>query len=797
MKKFLTITFTILLLLISTSVYANTENWTDEGIYDATWFGDDYSTQTKWEIWDEADLAAFSVAVNGRNTFSGKTIELKADIDLSGKEWTPIVSPAASYEQFAGTFEGNGHTITNLTNTKLANINGFVYYGGFFGSIAGGTIKNLSLTNVSIEIEPESSNSYVGMLVGYCQGGKIYNVNVDGNISVETSKQGANHIGGLIGYSTNSSNQQIHNCTVTINSNNKIKSVSVANEDGVYAVQNVGGLIGYIRLNLRPLEIVGTKVILDGEISAEGGKTSNTSNLGTNVGGMIGLIGSKQNVVIYSSSVTGTGSIISTSDSSNSGDIDYTHCAGGIVGAISSEGNTANDSYVTFNNVGVQIGKISTTTEDEQSAGEHSGGIVGSNLTSTSFENLYQAWAIIDNVEESVGLYGIAGEGTELTMSSYGSGTLGVYSNVEPLFPDEWEGYQSYQYGVIDESFNVALNGDLAEENEGELVSLLNDYVSEQSVSSNYIKWHKDGSDILLGQMIATPKVSVSRENFSDMEYTITPSNSAEFKATVTFEGGEIGDITYQWIEYDYKGNNGATIEGATESTYTVICADTPKTNTYGVIATNTLTTGESLSGKATNSAKIIHNPRQQVNLDFDDSYFVSEYLYDGDANTGFNVTIEELIANAIITDENGNPIIISPDSEGYNYNISWNDRSYDSWTAIYPDEYELKIKIYNNEYECFYTRTFVVNPVIVHVDSNTYKMTKEYDGTTNAGTVEGELAFSYTEGFELKKDSADLLRYLETTTSYDDKNVGENKTVNVTFTIPNNQRNKRLLLFP
>ena len=43
MKKFLTITFTILLLLISTSVYANTENWTNEGIYDATWFGDDYA----------------------------------------------------------------------------------------------------------------------------------------------------------------------------------------------------------------------------------------------------------------------------------------------------------------------------------------------------------------------------------------------------------------------------------------------------------------------------------------------------------------------------------------------------------------------------------------------------------------------------------------------------------------------------------------------------------------------------------------------------------------------------------
>ena len=121
----------------------------------------------------------------------------------------------------------------------------------------------------------------------------------------------------------------------------------------------------------------------------------------------------------------------------------------------------------------------------------------------------------------------------------------------------------SIQYGVIDEFFNVALNGDLAEQNKGELVSLLNDYVSGQSASSNYIKWHEDDGNILLGQMIATPKVSVSRENFSSSEYTITPSNSAEFKATVTFEGGEIGDITYQWMEYDYKGNNGVKIEGA------------------------------------------------------------------------------------------------------------------------------------------------------------------------------------------------------------------------------------------
>ena len=95
------------------------------------------------------ELAAFRDRVNsGENTLD---VVLTADIELSG-DWTPF-NPNDGYvaSAYAGTFDGNGHTISGLSvNATAANQ-------GLFGVINGATIKNLK-----IEGHVTSSNNYVG-----------------------------------------------------------------------------------------------------------------------------------------------------------------------------------------------------------------------------------------------------------------------------------------------------------------------------------------------------------------------------------------------------------------------------------------------------------------------------------------------------------------------------------------------------------------------------------------------------------------------------------------------------------
>ena len=69
---------------------------------------------------------------------------LTADINLTGKEWTPIGT--ASNNSYIGTFDGGNHTISGLT------VKGSDEYAGLFGYIgSGGTVKNVKLEDVQIE----------------------------------------------------------------------------------------------------------------------------------------------------------------------------------------------------------------------------------------------------------------------------------------------------------------------------------------------------------------------------------------------------------------------------------------------------------------------------------------------------------------------------------------------------------------------------------------------------------------------------------------------------------------------
>jgi hypothetical protein len=88
------------------------------------------------------------------------TYVLKNDLDFTDIEFT---SPFTS--SFSGTFDGDGFTLRNITFTKVNS------YTGVFGYIASGTVKNLTLENVSIGTAEEpllmATSSRVGILAGY------------------------------------------------------------------------------------------------------------------------------------------------------------------------------------------------------------------------------------------------------------------------------------------------------------------------------------------------------------------------------------------------------------------------------------------------------------------------------------------------------------------------------------------------------------------------------------------------------------------------------------------------------
>ena len=116
----------------------------------------------------------------------GKTdinITLDKNIDLTGKDWTPI---GTDYDNsYKGTFDGGGHTITGLTVTTNDQ---FV---GLFGYLnRAGMVKNVVMEGIQI-----TSNHMFG-----CTGGVVgYSWGTIENCSVSGSVSGTNCVGGVVG----------------------------------------------------------------------------------------------------------------------------------------------------------------------------------------------------------------------------------------------------------------------------------------------------------------------------------------------------------------------------------------------------------------------------------------------------------------------------------------------------------------------------------------------------------------------------------------------------------------------
>jgi len=218
--------------------------------------------------------------------------------------WTPI----GLEDQFQGTFDGGGHTISGLWIKMDGNA---LNYQGLFGQVDGGTIKNLGV-GIADDGVGIYGRWYVGGLVGRASGATIADCHVTGDILGGASS----YVGGLVGRADSSTS--ITNCYAT---------------GAIIGNDYTGGLVGDAQNNVSIIDCHAT------------GNVRGTFNVG-------GLVGRTGNIVITGCYATGTVS----SESGNSvgglvgflenGNITDSHAAGYVSGGSSIGGLVGNASNV-------------------------------------------------------------------------------------------------------------------------------------------------------------------------------------------------------------------------------------------------------------------------------------------------------------------------------------------------------------------------------------------------------------------------------------------------------------------
>ncbi|MFR8266131.1 MAG: DUF4430 domain-containing protein [Clostridia bacterium] len=156
-----------------------------------------------YQIGNADQLMWFAAKVNGstKKSTSNLCAKLTSDIDLTGKEWTPIgcYNSYSDCVYYGGTFDGGGHTVSGLT------INNAKTYQALFGYVKGGTIQDLTVKG-SVKTSTKSS-SYAAGIVSY--GNPVTIKNCTNEVDVTASAKG--YAAGVCAYVINGS--KLESCT--------------------------------------------------------------------------------------------------------------------------------------------------------------------------------------------------------------------------------------------------------------------------------------------------------------------------------------------------------------------------------------------------------------------------------------------------------------------------------------------------------------------------------------------------------------------------------------------------------
>ena len=280
-KKLLSLLLALCLVMTFAPMTAYAEDAQNINVWDgstaAAFAGGTGTAEDPYQIANGAQLAYLASSVNSGESYEEKNFVLTANIDLNWLPWTPIANSfsdallgGSDYRVFAGNFDGNGYTVSNIsvgseaapleadvfglfgaTEGKISNLNldtvsihgiakiasiGAVvgFAGGLVGS-SGGSVENCHVTGLTMDMSAPSNvyaaAYWVGGLVGALDGTQLINeCSVSGSI---TEKAGKGSIGGLIGELGKAAKITYSRSNVTVN----VKTDSRGGAD-------VGGFIG-------------------------------------------------------------------------------------------------------------------------------------------------------------------------------------------------------------------------------------------------------------------------------------------------------------------------------------------------------------------------------------------------------------------------------------------------------------------------------------------------------------------------------------------------------------------------
>lgn len=168
-------------IAVPVSARAETDVW--DGTTASGFAGGTGTENDPWRIENAEQLAYLAQQVNNGTDYERQHFLLVSDLDLNGKEWTPIGTGGKS---FWGGFDGGGHTITGMT------ITGDRDYVGLFGRCHNFTAASSYIKSVTVKGANISGYNSVGAIAG--QG-----ANISDCYSIENTIRANRRVGGVCG----------------------------------------------------------------------------------------------------------------------------------------------------------------------------------------------------------------------------------------------------------------------------------------------------------------------------------------------------------------------------------------------------------------------------------------------------------------------------------------------------------------------------------------------------------------------------------------------------------------------
>ena len=192
-----------------------------------------YDSNTKtYTVYNADGLLAWNEAAQKDRSIN---CTLTADIDITGKDWTPIGTNF--YNSYTGTFDGGGHTIMGLTVTTNDQ------YVGLFGRLGkAGTVKNVVMDGIQITCNHRLG--YAGGVAGFSWGGTIENCSVSGSVS------GTICAGGVVGIQWEAS---ITGCSSSATVKGMVQVGGVAGETNSGATMAACYATGNVTIEIDPI----------------------------------------------------------------------------------------------------------------------------------------------------------------------------------------------------------------------------------------------------------------------------------------------------------------------------------------------------------------------------------------------------------------------------------------------------------------------------------------------------------------------------------------------------------------